>query len=92
MTEDRADVFLRMIRRSQRGRLKIYLGYCAGVGKTYRMLSEAHRRVERNGEDVVVGIVETHGRPATAALLEGLEQVPPKTIEYRGATFREMDT
>lgn len=75
-----------------RGRLKVFLGAVAGVGKTYRMLSEAHRRVERNGEDVVVGIVETHGRPATAALLEGLEQVPPKTIEYRGATFREMDT
>ncbi len=76
----------------QRGRLKIFLGAVAGVGKTYRMLSEAHRRVERNGEDVVIGIVETHGRPATAALVTGLEQVPLKALEYRGSTFYEMDT
>jgi len=76
----------------QRGRLKIFLGAVAAVGKTYRMLAEAHRRVERNGEDVVVGIVETHGRPATADLLKGLEQVPLKRIEYRGGTFYEMDT
>jgi len=76
----------------QRGRLKIFLGAVAGVGKTYRMLAEAHRRVERNGEDVVVGVIETHGRPATAELLKGLEQVPLKAIEYRGATFYEMDT
>jgi len=76
----------------QRGRLKIFLGAVAGVGKTYRMLSEAHRRVERNGEEVVIGIAETHGRPATAELLKGLEQVPLKEIEYRGASFYEMDT
>jgi two-component system sensor histidine kinase KdpD len=75
----------------QRGRLKIFLGAVAGVGKTYRMLAEAHRRVERNGEDVVVGIAETHGRPATAELLKGMEQVPLKRIEYRGRTFYEMD-
>lgn len=75
-----------------RGRLKIFLGAVAGVGKTYRMLAEAHRRVERNGEDVVIGIVETHGRPATTALVAGLEQVPLKAIEYRGKTFYEMDT
>jgi two-component system sensor histidine kinase KdpD len=75
----------------KRGRLKIFLGAVAGVGKTYRMLAEAHRRVTR-GEDVVIGLVEAHGRPATAALTEGLEQVPLKMIEYRGATFREMDT
>ena len=75
----------------QRGRLKIFLGAVAGVGKTFRMLSEAHRRVERNGEDVVVGIAETHGRPATAELLKGLEQVPLRRIEYRGGTFYEMD-
>ena len=76
----------------QRGRLKIFLGAVAGVGKTYRMLAEAHRRVERNGEDVVIGIAETHGRPATAELLKGLEQVPLKAVEYRGKTFHEMDT
>jgi two-component system, OmpR family, sensor histidine kinase KdpD len=74
-----------------RGRHKIFLGYAAGVGKTYTMLSEAHRRMER-GEDVVVGYVEPHGRPATQVLLEGLEQVPVKRFEYRGATLSEMDT
>jgi two-component system, OmpR family, sensor histidine kinase KdpD len=75
-----------------RGKLKIFLGAVAGVGKTYRMLAEAHRRAERNGEDIVIGIVETHGRPATAALAEGLEQVPLKAIEYRGKLFYELDT
>jgi two-component system sensor histidine kinase KdpD len=74
-----------------RGRHKIFLGYAAGVGKTYTMLSEAHRRTER-GEDVVVGYVEPHGRPATQVLLDGLEQVPVKHFEYRGATLSEMDT
>lgn len=73
------------------GRLKIFLGMAAGVGKTYTMLAEAHRRVAR-GESVVVGYVEPHARPETAALLEGLEVVAPKVIEYRGAQFREMDT
>jgi two-component system sensor histidine kinase KdpD len=75
----------------KRGRLKIFLGAVAGVGKTYKMLSEAHRRAMR-GEDIVVGFVETHGRPATAALLEGFEQLPLKKIDYRGATFYELDT
>lgn len=75
-----------------RGKLKIFLGALAGVGKTYRMLSEAHRRIERNGEDVVIGLVEAHGRPATAALVTGIEQVPMKAIEYRGRVFYELDT
>lgn len=75
----------------QRGKLKVFLGAVAGVGKTYRMLSEAQRRVAR-GEDIVVGLVETHGRPSTAELVEGLEQIPLKKIEYRGATFSELDT
>ncbi len=74
-----------------RGKLKIFLGAVPGVGKTYRMLSEAHRRVAR-GEDVVIGIVETHGRLATAELVQGLEQIPLKCIEYRGKNFYEMDT
>jgi len=73
-----------------RGKLKIFLGAVAGVGKTYRMLAEAHRRVSR-GEDVVIGLVETHGRPATAELVKGLEQVPLKAVEYRGKTFYELD-
>ena len=74
-----------------RGRLRVYLGMAPGVGKTYRMLEEAHRRVER-GTDLVVGYVEPHGRPLTAALLEGLEVVPRRRFEYRGVVVEEMDT
>ena len=73
-----------------RGQLRIYLGAAAGVGKTFAMLSEGHRREER-GADVVVGFAETHGRPQTAALIDGLEVVPRKRLEYRGASFEEMD-
>jgi len=72
------------------GQLRIYLGAAAGVGKTYDMLCEGHRRQER-GADVVVAFVETHGRKHTAALLDGLEVIPRKTVEYRGAEFEEMD-
>jgi len=75
----------------QRGRHKIFLGYAPGVGKTYTMLAEAHRRVSR-GEDMVIGLVETHGRIEVARLIEGLEYIPRKRIEYRGAVFEEMDT
>ncbi len=73
-----------------RGRLRIYLGAAPGVGKTFDMLCEAHRRGDR-GTDVVVGLIETHGRPRTAALVDGLEVVPRRTVQYRGATFSEMD-
>jgi two-component system sensor histidine kinase KdpD len=73
-----------------RGQLRIYLGAAAGVGKTFAMLSEGHRREER-GADVVVGFAETHGRPQTAALIDGLEVVPRKRLEYRAAFFEEMD-
>ncbi|MEV6552462.1 ATP-binding protein [Streptomyces sp. NPDC051597] len=73
-----------------RGRLRIYLGAAPGVGKTYAMLSEAHRRVER-GTDCVVAFVEHHGRPRTEVMLHGLEQVGRRWIEYRGAAFTEMD-
>jgi two-component system, OmpR family, sensor histidine kinase KdpD len=72
------------------GELRIYLGAAPGVGKTYAMLHEAHRRAER-GTDVVVGFVETYGRAKTAALLDGLEVVPRRTLGYRGTTFEEMD-
>jgi two-component system sensor histidine kinase KdpD len=82
--------FLTLIREQQRGRLKVYLGFAAGVGKTYEMLQEGHR-LKRQGVDVVIGIVETHGRAETAALVEGLEQVPRRRIEYRGVTMEEMD-
>ncbi|NTW76560.1 MAG: PTS transporter subunit EIIA, partial [Syntrophaceae bacterium] len=90
MSIDRADAFLRMIQRSRRGKLKIYLGYVAGVGKTCDMLQEAHRLKEA-GIDIVVGLVETHGRPGTAKLVEGLEVIPRHRIEYRGVVLEEMD-
>ncbi|WP_406401623.1 DUF4118 domain-containing protein [Streptomyces uncialis] len=73
-----------------RGKLRIYLGAAPGVGKTYAMLSEAHRRVER-GTDCVVGFVEHHGRPRTEVMLHGLEVVGRRELVYRGAVFTEMD-
>jgi two-component system, OmpR family, sensor histidine kinase KdpD len=72
------------------GQLRVYLGAAPGVGKTYKMLEEGHRRRER-GTDVVVGLVETHGRPHTAALLDGLEVVPRREVAYRGSRFTELD-
>jgi two-component system, OmpR family, sensor histidine kinase KdpD len=74
-----------------RGKLRIYLGAAPGVGKTYAMLAEAQRRRAR-GTDVVVGLVETHGRRLTADMVDGLEVVPRRTLTYRGATFTDMDT
>ncbi len=76
---------------STRGRLRLYLGMAPGVGKTYRMLEEAHRRVAR-GTDLVVGFVEPHGRLHTIELLDGLEDVPRMRIDYRGIVVEEMDT
>jgi two-component system, OmpR family, sensor histidine kinase KdpD len=73
-----------------RGRLRLYFGMAPGVGKTYRMLEEGHRRAER-GTDVVVGFIEPHGRPLTQALLEGLEVVPRRSVTHRGITVEEMD-
>ncbi|MER6214162.1 sensor histidine kinase KdpD [Streptomyces sp. NPDC001674] len=73
-----------------RGKLRIYLGAAPGVGKTYAMLSEAHRRVER-GTDCVVGFVEHHSRPRTEVMLHGLEIIERREIEYRGSAFTEMD-
>lgn len=73
-----------------RGRFKVFLGYAPGVGKTYSMLSEGIRRRSR-GEDVVIGVVETHGRSGTAEQATKLEQIPRKDIEYRGTVFHEMD-
>ncbi len=90
MDSSRADSFLRLIRRSKRGRHKIYLGYCAGVGKTFQMLMEA-RRLKEDGVDVAVGVVETHGRKDTEALLGGLELIPRRRIAYRGIDIEEMD-
>ena len=76
--------------RRKRGELRIYLGAAPGVGKTYAMLGEAHRRLER-GTDVVAAVVETHGRKKTADLLDGIELVPPHHVEYRGSRFPELD-
>ncbi len=75
----------------KRGRLKVFLGYAAGVGKTYQMLTEAHEFRGR-GVDVVVGYFEPHGRKETIALSRELEAVPRKVIEYRDSRFEEMDT
>src|ERR1700682_2019645 len=74
-----------------RGRHRVYLGIAPGVGKTYTALEELHRRKQR-GTDVVIGFLETHGRPRTAALAAGLEVVPRKQLVYKGVTVEEMDT
>jgi two-component system sensor histidine kinase KdpD len=90
MTDDKALSFLRLIRRAQRGKLKVYLGYGAGVGKTWQMLQEGHR-LQKEGVDVVAGLVETHGREETAQLIAGLELVPRRQVQYRGIIIEEMD-
>src|SRR5688572_18027688 len=82
--------FLSLIRQQQRGRLKIYLGFAAGVGKTYEMLQEG-QRLKRRGVDVVIGIVETHGRAETGAQIGDLELVPRRRIEYHNVVLEEMD-
>ncbi len=86
----RADDFLELVQRAKRGRLRLYIGFAAGVGKTYRMLQEAHALKSR-GTDVVLGLIETHGRADTAQLIEGLEVVPRRVVEYRGVKVEEMD-
>jgi two-component system sensor histidine kinase KdpD len=73
-----------------RGIFKLFLGYAPGVGKTYSMLSEAIRRASR-GEDIAVGVVESHGRKATAELASKLDRIPPRKLEYKGTVFDEMD-
>jgi two-component system, OmpR family, sensor histidine kinase KdpD len=74
-----------------RGHLKVFLGYAAGVGKTFQMLTEA-QGLRRAGVDIVIGYFEPHGRKDTIALTEGLERLSPRRLEYRGSTFEEMDT
>jgi two-component system, OmpR family, sensor histidine kinase KdpD len=88
------DVLLARLKREEkgaRGRLRIYLGMAPGVGKTYAMLNEAHRRMERRSADVVAGYVETYNRPNTVKALVGLEVIPRRKITYRGVTIEEMD-
>jgi two-component system sensor histidine kinase KdpD len=82
--------FLRLIEKSRLGKLKIYLGHAAGVGKTFAMLEEAHR-LKAAGVDVVIGWVETHGRKDTEALLAGLEIIPRKKVEHNGHTVEVLD-
>ena len=84
------EMFLDLIRRQQRGRLKIYLGFAAGVGKTYDMLQEGNR-LRHQGIDVVIGYLEPHGRPDTIAQVGELEQLPRRRMEYRGIVLEEMD-
>jgi two-component system sensor histidine kinase KdpD len=85
----RPEDFLELVERGKRGRLKLYIGFAAGVGKTYRMLEEAHA-LRRRSVDIVVGFVETHGRAETMALVEGLEVVPRRRVEYRAVEVEEM--
>lgn len=84
------DYFLQLIQKSRRGRLKVYIGMIAGVGKTCRMLQEAHQ-LQKAGENVKIGFVETHGRPETEALLAGLPQISRKRVFYKGKELEEMD-
>jgi two-component system sensor histidine kinase KdpD len=93
MSEDKRpdpEKLLQQIEKARRGRLTVFLGPAAGVGKTYAMLLAARER-QSDGQDVVIGWVETHGRRETDALLEGLEHLPPLEIEYQGGKLREMD-
>jgi two-component system sensor histidine kinase KdpD len=85
-----ADALLEAEARRREGRLKVFLGAAPGVGKTYSMLAVAQAR-RREGIDVVIGVVETHGRLETESLLEGLEVIPRRTVEYKGRTLEEMD-
>lgn len=86
----RPEDFLELVERAKRGRLKVYLGPAAGVGKTYQMLEEAHA-LKKRGVDVVLAFIETHGRAETEALIEGLEAVPRRRFEYRGVNVEDMD-
>lgn len=73
-----------------RGKMKVFLGYAAGTGKTYAMLEAAHE-AEKSGIDVVAGYIEPHNRPDTEALREGLEEIPPLMVDYKGIQLREFD-
>jgi two-component system sensor histidine kinase KdpD len=84
------DVFLRLIEKSRRGRLKLYIGHAAGVGKTYEMLEDAHS-LKARGVDIVAGVIETHGRAETQAMIRDLEVIPPRKVPYKGKELEEMD-
>ncbi len=86
----RAEDFLELVERSKRGRLKLYVAFAAGVGKSYRMLEEA-QALRKRGVDVVLGFIETHGRSETEALISPLERIPLRVFDYRGMHVQEMD-
>ena len=88
--KNNAEHFLDLIRRSRRGKFKIYMGMSAGVGKTYRMLQEAHALL-RNGVDIKIGYIETHNRKETHSLLDGLPLIPRRKLFYKGKELEEMD-
>src|SRR5580765_2488834 len=88
--EKKVQQFLELNRKSERGKLKIYLGMKAGVGKSYRMLQEAHRLLA-NGVNIKIGYIETHGRKETQALIEGLPVIPRREVFYRGKRLEELD-
>ncbi|MDR0801389.1 sensor protein KdpD [Fluviicola sp.] len=89
-TKQSAQHFLDLIKKSRRGKFKVYIGMSAGVGKTYRMLQEAHALL-KNGIDVKIGFIETHNRPETHALLSGLPVIPLRHLFYKGKDLEEMD-
>ncbi len=89
--ENNAEHFLNLIRKSRRGKFKIYIGMSAGVGKTFRMLQES-KTLLRNGVDVKIGYIETHNRVETLALLEGLPIIPRRKLFYKGKELEELDT
>ena len=89
-TRKRPEDFLELVERAKRGRLKVFIGSAAGVGKTYQMLEEAHA-LKKRGVDIVLAFIETHGRAETNALVEGLEVIPRQRVEYRGVVVEEMD-
>lgn len=89
-TRKSAEEFLNLIKKSRRGKFKVYIGMSAGVGKTYRMLQEAHALL-RNGIDVKIGYIETHNRKETHDLLDGLPIIPRRTLFYKGKELEEMD-
>lgn len=87
---EQADALIEELRRQSAGRLTVFLGASPGVGKTYAMLTRA-RELHRQGTDVVIGVVETHGRGETQALVDGLPLIPRRRIEYQGRLLEEMD-
>ena len=88
--EHNVQYFLDLIKKSRKGKFKIYIGMSAGVGKTFRMLQEAHALL-RNGIDIKIGYIETHNRKETVALLEGLPVIPRRKLFYKGKELEELD-